>query len=275
MTRSAHTPGVHAMLLPDGDLVRNVAPWGVQEGKGHDIPTTTSWDAGCASSTMILCVDVCVCVISTMCEDRDARFAVLFCRCSRSSARPSRHHNLAPLSRSSSVCPEDARRIGIRLKVRDSYVQAINTILADAQSQPGLDFPSLWLDTRDYEDAPSKSGRAGERRHRAPPIPSSSSSPFVGSVVVEDVAKWLLHKPDTVDLDGHHFGLIDRVSADDRSLVACVRSVTDRSTAIGSMLVAIPPAAQAPCSVDWSSVDGRSCTRRLPTPRSSTRASSA
>nr|POE72208.1 hypothetical protein CFP56_12084 [Quercus suber] len=233
MTRSAHTPGVHAMLLPDGDLVRNVAPWGVQESEGHDIPTTTSWDAGCASSTMI----VYVCVSSPPCAKIET--------------------------------------LRIRLKVRDSYVQAINTILADAQSQPGLDFPSLWLDTRDYEDAPSKSGRAGERRHRAPPIPSSSSSPFVDSVVVEDVAKWLLLKPDTVDLDGHRFGLIDRVSGDDRSLVACVRSVIDCSTAIGSILVAIPPGAPAPRSVDWSSVDGRSCTRRLQTPRSSTRASSA
>lgn len=98
-------------------------------------------------------------------------------------------------------------------------LQAINKILENAQSQPGLNFPCLWLATIDYEDAPKKEANKSNIG-TAPPISASFNSPFVGQKI-EDVARWLRTMPDNIDLDGHHFAIIDDVSREDRSIVVC------------------------------------------------------
>ncbi|KAF2717422.1 hypothetical protein K431DRAFT_233168 [Polychaeton citri CBS 116435] len=97
--------------------------------------------------------------------------------------------------------------------------ETINAILKDAQSQPGLNFPSLWLATQDYNEAPKKEANRSNQG-TAPPISDSFNSPFVGQRV-EEVAKWLKQKPDTADLDGHHFAIIDRISGEDKSIIVC------------------------------------------------------
>lgn len=38
---------------------------------------------------------------------------------------------------------------------------------------------------------------------------------------VEEVAKWLQEKPDDVDLDSHHFAILDRRTEKDGTIVIC------------------------------------------------------
>ena len=95
--------------------------------------------------------------------------------------------------------------------------------MEDAKSQPGIDFPSLWLATQDYLEAPQKETAKQEMKANEGtplPIPGSFNWPFVGQTV-EDVAEWLKQKPASVDLDAHHFAILDRKSGKDRSIVVC------------------------------------------------------
>ena len=57
--------------------------------------------------------------------------------------------------------------------------------------------------------------------------PANFSSPFIGKTV-EDAAEWLKNKPDTVDLDPHHFAVLDQGSkGKKKTIVVC--KIGDRS----------------------------------------------
>jgi hypothetical protein len=66
----------------------------------------------------------------------------------------------------------------------------------------------------DYSDTPSK-----ETKHQKAnlgtktPIAIDWVSAFI-NCKVEDAAEWLKKKPENVDLDGHHFAVLDEKSAD-------------------------------------------------------------
>ena len=98
-------------------------------------------------------------------------------------------------------------------------IQTINAILEDAQSQPGLNFPSLWLATQNYGEAPRREANKSNQG-TSPPISDSFHSAFIGRKI-EEIAQWLTQKPETADLDGHHFAVLDRISGEDKSIIVC------------------------------------------------------
>jgi hypothetical protein len=86
------------------------------------------------------------------------------------------------------------------------------------ESLKGSDVHCFWLARSDYNQAPKKEkGKAHEGD--APPIDKDYSSPFLGKKV-EDAAEWLRNKPETIDLDAHHFAILDR-TAQDGKIVIC------------------------------------------------------
>ena len=104
-----------------------------------------------------------------------------------------------------------------RLPVSYRYEQTINEILEEAFT--GNMVPELWLATDNYDDAPQKDEKYANVGTKAP-ISSDWTSPFIGWKV-EDVAKWLQEKADTVDLDSNHFAILDKQAAEDNSVVVC------------------------------------------------------
>lgn len=78
----------------------------------------------------------------------------------------------------------------------------------------------LWLVVDDYDAAPSKDRKDNKANlGTAPPIAHDWKSPFIGRGI-EYAAAWLRKKPESVDLDIHHFVVLDEQSADG-SVLAC------------------------------------------------------
>ena len=94
--------------------------------------------------------------------------------------------------------------------------QTINHVLEEAAH--GAAAPLLWLTTKRYEEAPKKKERKANLGQE-PPISVNWTSPFIGWKV-EHVAKRLQEKPETVDLDSHHFAILD-MKATEGSVVVC------------------------------------------------------
>jgi hypothetical protein len=78
----------------------------------------------------------------------------------------------------------------------------------------------LWLATNNYSSALVKDPKKANRGTGAPIDESYNYSDFVGEKV-EDVAEWLKQKPETVDLDAHHFVILDRRAEKDGAVVVC------------------------------------------------------
>lgn len=84
--------------------------------------------------------------------------------------------------------------------------------------------PEVWLVTN-YEEAPTK--KEGEVNLGTATAPEGFDSPFTGKKV-EDAAQWLKNKPDTVDLDPHHFAILEQGAKGQKmSIVVC--KIGDRS----------------------------------------------
>lgn len=88
------------------------------------------------------------------------------------------------------------------------------------EAYKGPDSYFFWLTSEKYADAPKKRLNQGGQDGTIPPIQESFKSGFVGKKV-EDVAKWLQEKPDDVDLDSHHFAILDRRTENDGTIVIC------------------------------------------------------
>lgn len=98
-----------------------------------------------------------------------------------------------------------------------TQIQTVNKILEDAYDGPAMyDF---WLASKKYEDAPQKKPNEAQDGTK-PPVDPSFKSEFAG-MKVEDVAEWLKKKPDSVDLDPHHFAVLDRRAEKDGTVVIC------------------------------------------------------
>lgn len=69
-----------------------------------------------------------------------------------------------------------------------------------------------------YEDAPQRKDQHFEGQK--PPVPSDYKSPFLGKTV-EDVAKWMRKKPESVNFDDHHFVLLDKRAEKDGTVIVC------------------------------------------------------
>ena len=67
--------------------------------------------------------------------------------------------------------------------------------------------PDFWLATGRYTDAPEKAHRK-VNLETEPPIAENWKSPSTGRRV-EDASEWLQEKPESVDLDSHHFAILD------------------------------------------------------------------
>lgn len=78
---------------------------------------------------------------------------------------------------------------------------------------------NFWLASQSYESAPKKIRNQGQEDTRTPIDPSFRSA-FI-SKKAEDVAEWLKDKPNDVDLDEHHFAILDRGAEEDETVVVC------------------------------------------------------
>jgi hypothetical protein len=96
--------------------------------------------------------------------------------------------------------------------------QTINKILTEAHSSIVSDY--FWLATKDYASAPVHNPHKANLGTSAPISPSYPYSDFVGQKVT-DVAQWLKLKPETADLDEHHFVILDRRAEKDGTVVVC------------------------------------------------------
>lgn len=100
----------------------------------------------------------------------------------------------------------------------DTDEETLNSILENAES--GTSTADFWLvSTSDYSLAPTKEGNK-VNLGTSPPIQSNFSSPFIGSTL-EEVARWLRNKPEDTDLDSHHFGVVDKRSAVEGTVLLC------------------------------------------------------
>ena len=97
--------------------------------------------------------------------------------------------------------------------------QTIDEILG--ATLPGYP-PTLWLATEKYHDAPTKLPRPqGRGEGTTPPIPKGFKSPWIGTKI-EDLTKWLQAKPEDIDLNSHHFAVLDQGAKDDPpTIVVC------------------------------------------------------
>ena len=77
----------------------------------------------------------------------------------------------------------------------------------------------MWLASEKYENAPQKETRRVHEGTRSP-IDESFKSAFIGKTI-EDAAEWLKNKPDGVDLEAHHFAILDGCAERDGSVVVC------------------------------------------------------
>jgi hypothetical protein len=76
----------------------------------------------------------------------------------------------------------------------------------------------LWLASDKYSVAPQKEdGKVNLGTESR--ITAEWTSPWIG-YSIEDVAKWLQEKPDSVDLDGNHFAVLSK-EAVDKTVVLC------------------------------------------------------
>ncbi|KAF2113500.1 hypothetical protein BDV96DRAFT_661639 [Lophiotrema nucula] len=99
----------------------------------------------------------------------------------------------------------------------DINPEKVDELLEEARKGGG-DVHCFWLAKENYDDAPKReTGKAHEGD--APPISRDYTSPFIGKKV-EDVADWLRNKPDSTDLDLHHFAILDK-TAQDGKIVIC------------------------------------------------------
>lgn len=64
------------------------------------------------------------------------------------------------------------------------------------------------------ESAPQKKPKGGGQEATEAPLPQSFKAAFIGKPLTE-VATWLKNKPESVDLDGRFFGVLDRKAAVD------------------------------------------------------------
>ena len=77
-----------------------------------------------------------------------------------------------------------------------------------------------WLASPSYESAPKKLPKHQGQEATKAPIDSSFESAFIGKKV-EDVANWLKNKADNIDLDDHHFAILDRGAKGEETVVVC------------------------------------------------------
>ena len=110
----------------------------------------------------------------------------------------------------------DMARASVTIKQLTVY-QTINKILREAESAVGT--ADFWLAADNYEDAPHKRPKH-TNLGTSPPIDENFRSPWIGKKV-ENCVNWLQQKPDTVDLDVHHFAVLDRQAAVDGIVVTC------------------------------------------------------
>ncbi|KAL8656070.1 MAG: hypothetical protein Q9210_000508 [Variospora velana] len=102
----------------------------------------------------------------------------------------------------------------------DVSIETLNWVLQEAHADVTVDSWWWYLATLDYDAAPQRkpdgTGQIGTR----PPIDPSFSSPFVGKSL-EDVARWLRGKPQSVDVDNRYFGVLDKQAEKSGKVAIC------------------------------------------------------
>lgn len=91
------------------------------------------------------------------------------------------------------------------------------------QAHDGQGIDSWWwylVATLDYDAAPQRKPDDTGAPGTPPPIDPSFSSPFVGKSL-EDVARWLRGKPQSVDVDGRYFGVLDKQAEKSGKVAIC------------------------------------------------------
>ncbi|KAF1988476.1 hypothetical protein K402DRAFT_391707 [Aulographum hederae CBS 113979] len=100
----------------------------------------------------------------------------------------------------------------------DTSHDTLNAVLKDAYNATGVTWLEL-LSTSSYADTIKRDPKKSHPGSTAP-VDESFKSPFVGKKV-EDVAEWIMKKPDDVDVDSHFFAIVDRRAEKDTTLVVC------------------------------------------------------
>ena len=98
--------------------------------------------------------------------------------------------------------------------------QIINSILQKAHDDPSVNQWWWYLATTSYATAPQKDDEPISKRWTAAPINPSFQSPFVGKTL-QDAAHWLRNKPESVALDPHFFGLLDKQAGQSGKVAMC------------------------------------------------------
>ena len=88
------------------------------------------------------------------------------------------------------------------------------------KAKAGTSVPDFWLATEKYDQAPQRKSNNEVNTGTKAPISEDFKSPFVRQKI-EDVAEWLQGKPDSVDLDAHHFAVLDKQTAEDGQVLVC------------------------------------------------------
>lgn len=77
-----------------------------------------------------------------------------------------------------------------------------------------------YLATLDYNEAPQRKPDGTGQEGTEAPIDPSFSSPWVGKDL-EDVARWLKGKPQSVDVDPRYFGVLDKQAEKSGKIAIC------------------------------------------------------
>ncbi|KAL8906214.1 MAG: hypothetical protein Q9171_006357 [Xanthocarpia ochracea] len=103
----------------------------------------------------------------------------------------------------------------------DVSIETVDWVLEEARRGLGMD--GWWwylVATLDYHAAPQRKLDGTGQDGTPAPIDPSSSSPFVGKSL-EDVARWLRGKPQSVDVDDRYFGVLDKQAEKSGKVAIC------------------------------------------------------
>ncbi|KAL8658291.1 MAG: hypothetical protein Q9226_001107 [Calogaya cf. arnoldii] len=98
-------------------------------------------------------------------------------------------------------------------------IEIIDWFLQEAHDDPSVGTWWWYLATLDYNAAPQRRPDRGQIGTPTP-IDPSFSSPFVGKSL-EGVARWLRRKPQSVDVDGRYFGVLDKEAEKSGKIAIC------------------------------------------------------